>query len=153
MFSKAEEKELKIQFWGGLNAIYFIPSMLLNKNRKYTDEIEFSIKSIIKMFITFVVTCFAWIFFRANSISIALDYVCRILKFNFQNSISYLGIDRYNIEIIPLISLFLVLEFIGVNRETPLQGKYSLLKTILVLFLILILGVFSNQQDFIYFQF
>ncbi|NIJ46262.1 D-alanyl-lipoteichoic acid acyltransferase DltB (MBOAT superfamily) [Wenyingzhuangia heitensis] len=140
-------------FWGGLNAIYFIPSMLLNKNRKYTDKIEFSGLSVLKMIITFIITCFAWIFFRANSLSIAFGYIKRIIDFNIANPIKYLSIDRYNVEMIPLIILFLVFEYTGVNKETPLLGKYSYLKTVSIVLLIMILGVFSDQKDFIYFQF
>ncbi|NJB83949.1 MBOAT family O-acyltransferase [Wenyingzhuangia aestuarii] len=140
-------------FWGGLNAIYFIPSMLLNNNRKYTDKIEFSVLSILKMMMTFAITCFAWIFFRANSLTIAFGYIKKIFEFDISNPIKYLSIDRYNIEMIPLITLFLILELIGINKETPLLGKYSYLKTVSVLLLIIMLGVFSNQKDFIYFQF
>ena len=127
--------------------------MLTKNNRKYTDCIEFSLLSVIKMIITFIITCFAWIFFRASSITMAFEYIQGILKFNFHNSINYMGIDRYNIEMIPLIILFIILDSIGVNKETPLFGKYSFYKTAIVLCLIVLLGVFSNQKDFIYFQF
>lgn len=140
-------------FWGGINAMYFLPLLLFNKNKRYTDEIKFSFSSVLKMIFTFTITCFSWIFFRADSLSIAFGYIQRILDFNFSHSIKYLSIDRYNVEMLPLILLFIVFELIGVNKETPLLGKFSYLKTIMVLLLIFVLGVFSNQKDFIYFQF
>jgi len=140
-------------FWGGLNALYFLPLLLLNKNKKYTDEIKFSFISVLKMMFTFSITCFAWVFFRADSLTVAFKYIKGILDLDFSHSIKYLGIDRYNVEMLPLIGLFILLEILVVNKETPLLGKYSFLKTIVVLLLIITLGVFSNQKDFIYFQF
>ncbi|MCK5760566.1 MAG: MBOAT family protein, partial [Candidatus Delongbacteria bacterium] len=53
--------------WGFLNALYFIPLMLLNKNRINTDnaaqgKIFPSIKETFQILVTFLLTSFAWIF-------------------------------------------------------------------------------------------
>ncbi|MCL4158939.1 UNVERIFIED_CONTAM: hypothetical protein GTU68_043845, partial [Idotea baltica] len=62
--------------WGALNALYFIPLLLLNKNRTHTN-IDF-----IKMLVTFLLTVIAWIFFRAETLSKALDYITNLFDFS-----------------------------------------------------------------------
>ena len=81
--------------WGALNAIYFLPLLLTKKNRNHIDIVARgkkmpSVKELIKILITFGLTVFAWIFFRAENIGHALSYISgmfstSILRFqNFQ---------------------------------------------------------------------
>src|SRR5690554_7687979 len=53
--------------WGALNAIYFLPLLLTNRNRKHLEvvaegEVLPSIKEFFLMLLTFGLTVFAWIF-------------------------------------------------------------------------------------------
>ena len=66
--------------WGLLNAIYFLPLLLLNRNRNNLEDIHFKwnfngLKTLFQILITFSTTTFAWIFFRAKSISDAILYI------------------------------------------------------------------------------
>ena len=66
--------------WGALNAIYFLPLLLLNKNRQNIgviagDRFVPSSKELFQMILTFVLTVFSWIFFRANNVSHAINYI------------------------------------------------------------------------------
>ena len=65
--------------WGALNALYFVPVLFRRSRAKRTGRtvIEFDkgIYGFISACITFVLTCFAWIFFRANNISHAFSYI------------------------------------------------------------------------------
>jgi D-alanyl-lipoteichoic acid acyltransferase DltB (MBOAT superfamily) len=59
--------------WGALNAVYFLPLMLTKRNRKNLEIVAKgrswpSINELFSMLITFSITVFAWIFFRANSL-------------------------------------------------------------------------------------
>jgi len=54
--------------WGALNAVYFLPLLLTNKNRSNLDiaaqgKYIPSFKEFLSIFFTFVLTVFAWIFF------------------------------------------------------------------------------------------
>ena len=60
-------------FWGGLNAIYFLPLLLTNRNRNnigVVAENTFlpSFKELFQMTTTFLLTVIAWVFFRAENI-------------------------------------------------------------------------------------
>ena len=66
--------------WGLINALYFLPLMIQNKNRRYTDVISESkiwpgLKNTLLIGKTFLLTTFAWIFFRSETISQAFDYI------------------------------------------------------------------------------
>ena len=69
--------------WGLINAMYFLPSLLLGTNRNNIETAELhwnfnSIKVFFSILATFSITCLAWIFFRAKSIHIAFDYISTI---------------------------------------------------------------------------
>ena len=71
--------------WGALNAIYFLPLLLTNNNRNNLETVaqgKFfpSIKELSFMMLTFGLTVFAWIFFRANNIGHAISYISEILS-------------------------------------------------------------------------
>ena len=144
-------------FWGLLNAIYFLPLLLLNINRKYLDVIHvgFSKKGIITFFnivTTFLLVTLAWVFFRANTITEAFAYLKR-LAFNLDFSFQYLTIERYNFEALLLLLFFVLVEWFSRNSEHPFIGRYKKIYVSLILILIITLGVFSEHSSFIYFQF
>ena len=64
--------------WGAINAIYFLPLFLTNRNRKNIDVVALnrvlpSLKELINIVSTFILTVFAWIFFRAENINHAFS--------------------------------------------------------------------------------
>jgi len=143
--------------WGALNALFFIPLLLTNRNRKYTDTVAEhkvlpSMRELVTMLGTFVVVLFGWIFFRADTIGVAFHYIQRIFLFEFDMEI--LTIERYPFEILPFISILLLFEWFSRTKEFPLYSeKYELVKVCGVIGMILVFGSFSQIQDFIYFQF
>ena len=66
--------------WGFLHALYIVPSVLLKTNRHYLDIIAQdkklpNLKEFFQLISTFSLVCFAWIFFRAESIEKAFEYI------------------------------------------------------------------------------
>jgi D-alanyl-lipoteichoic acid acyltransferase DltB (MBOAT superfamily) len=143
--------------WGFLNAAYFLPLLLTNKNRSNLDDVSLhwdihSLKVFWSMFSTFLLTCVAWVFFRAKSITEAVDYLQRIFtnqKFSWQ----YLENERYSYELLLMIAVFILVEWNNRTRIEPISGKYSGLKLTLCLAAIIALGTYSDYKEFIYFQF
>ena len=143
--------------WGLLNAIYFLPLLLLNRNRNNLEDIHFKwnfngLKTLFQILITFSMTTFAWIFFRAKSISDAILYIKNMFtNFNFDSQ--YLNNARYATELLWLIGAFILFEWFHKYKTEPISGKYENIKLLLCILAILALGVFSDYKEFIYFQF
>lgn len=143
--------------WGFINALYFLPLLLLNKNRSNMDAIHLkwnfnSLKVIASMLSTFLLTCLAWVFFRSKSITEAFEYIQRLFT-NQQFASQYLDNDRYSYELLFLVFFFVGTEWKFRNKEEPLSGRFSWIKITLCIFGIVIWGVFSDYKEFIYFQF
>jgi len=148
--------------WGALNAIYFLPLLLTNRNRKHLEvvaegEVLPSIKEFFLMLLTFGLTVFAWIFFRANNIEHAISYISEIF------SASLFTIPRASLGIGGLATIILIIIFVwmewkgrasqyaiahfGASWKRPL--RYAMYYAI-------ILSIYwfaGNEQEFIYFQF
>lgn len=149
--------------WGALNAIYFLPLMLLNKNRNNLDVVAQgrllpSLKETINILTTFFLTVLAWIFFRAENISQALV----IIKNIFSASIFKIPYFENGTTAIPVICytiLFLIIEWFGRENLYAIQKskvfKYTGLKYSMYYFLVgvIIWSLKNSGGDFIYFQF
>lgn len=143
--------------WGFINAIYFLPLLLSNSNRNNIDVIKVSwnfdsVKVIFNILITFSITCIAWVFFRARTITDAVLYLKRMIV-NRDFSFQYLDNERYSYELLLVIGLFVVVEWNNRTKVEPLSGKRSMLKVALAIAAIIALGTFSDYKEFIYFQF
>jgi alginate O-acetyltransferase complex protein AlgI len=143
--------------WGFINALYFLPSLLLGTNRNNMETAELhwdfnSIKVFFSILATFSITCLAWIFFRAKSIHIAFDYIGNIFS-NGTFASQYLQNQRYSYELLLLVLAFVLVEWNSRFKIEPISGKYSWLKMALCLLAIIALGTYADYKEFIYFQF
>jgi D-alanyl-lipoteichoic acid acyltransferase DltB (MBOAT superfamily) len=145
-------------FWGALNALYFTPLFIANKNRNHLNIVSQgnlfpTFKELVRMILTFFSVIIGWIFFRAASVSMAFNYIKKLFSFNFNNAIQYLSIERYAPELLILIFFFVIVEWNSREAEHPFFGKWIHLKLFFILLGLITLGVYSNVSDFIYFQF
>lgn len=144
-------------FWGFLNAVYFLPLLLSNSNRNNMDAIHLkfnfdSVKVILSILSTFLLTCIAWVFFRSKTITDAVLYLKRIVAnrdFDFQ----YLVNERYSYELLIMVGLFVVVEWNNRSKTEPLSGKRNMLKLTSAILVIIAFGTYSDYKEFIYFQF
>jgi|TARA_B110000114_G_scaffold84390_1_gene89227 alginate O-acetyltransferase complex protein AlgI len=148
--------------WGTLNAIYFLPLLLTKRNRNNIDIIAKgkylpNIQEFFLMLLTFGLTVFTWIFFRADNIEHAISYISRILSLSLFSMPYYVGIG-YAIPTIILTIVFIIIEWMG-REEAHAIGDFDLkwkrpyrwLFYYLLIFTIMKWG--GNEQEFIYFQF
>ena len=143
--------------WGFINAMYFLPSLLLGTNRNNMETAELhwdfnSIKVFLSILSTFILSCLAWIFFRAKTIHIAFDYIGQIFT-NGKFSSQFLQNQRYSYELLLLVIAFVLVEWNNRYKIEPISGKYSWLKMALCLLAIIALGTYADYKEFIYFQF
>lgn len=153
--------------WGALNAIYFLPLLLLNKNRNNLETVAQgkylpSIKEFLSMSLTFGMTVLAWIFFRASSIGNALSYVYRMFA-GLLHKLAYVeswNFVYWNVGFaVPVfVTLFICIEWLGREQQYGLSGLgLSWPKPLRFgLYYCLIFAIFfcgGSKQQFIYFQF
>ena len=143
--------------WGFINALYFLPSLLLGTNRNNMETAELhwdfnSIKVFFSILSTFALSCLAWIFFRANTTHIAFDYIGKIFTDGTFAS-QFLQNQRYSYELLLLVLAFVLVEWNSRYKIEPISGKYSWLKMALCLLAIIALGTYADYKEFIYFQF
>ncbi len=145
--------------WGALNAIYFLPLLLLNKNRTHIDPIAKGkilpgFKEVLQMLFTFALVCFAWIFFRSQSLTGAFDYI----KLMFSKSIIARP-QNLNLLVCLHICLFFAVEWFGREQKYAIEkiavSWPRILRWCFYSFIIFDIGMYMATQEtpFIYFQF
>ena len=144
--------------WGGLNALYFLPSLLANTNRNHMEIVAYNrnfptFKEFVSILLTFSLTVFAWIFFRANSLSHALTYIKNI------GTSKLITLPEIRpTYIIVLVVFFILIEWMGRRNNFAIE-KLFLKKSIVLrwsFYFALVVAIFifsTKEQEFIYFQF
>jgi D-alanyl-lipoteichoic acid acyltransferase DltB (MBOAT superfamily) len=150
--------------WGALNAIYFLPLLLSNKNRTHLGTVAEgkmipSLKELLQMGLTFGLTCIAWVFFRAENINEALFYLRSIFSETiFERPSITPGLILAVPTFIYLV-IFLIIEWLGRKEEYSLSvtknlGRTVQWTTLLVVAILVIENVYTGEsQEFIYFDF
>ena len=149
--------------WGSLHALYFLPLLLLGKNRMNTNTVAQgkyfpTFKEFYKIVLTFSLTVVAWIFFRAETIEHAISYLSAI----FSNSI--LDLPKVNMSNLYVLQVFIMLLLFVIIEWHGREAKYALEKIglnwnrkIRLCFYfsitLLIFMFLGKEQEFIYFQF
>ncbi len=148
-------------FWGALNALYFLPLLLTNNNRRNLNLIAGnrllpSLRESLAMLSTFALSTFAWIFFRSESLTQAFDYIGRLFSKSLFTPINgeLHGIGRF----LFVVAFFFVLEWLGRSKQFAIQGflvnRSVFIRWGFYFFLLFIMFLFmGEEQDFIYFQF
>ena len=144
--------------WGALNAIYFLPLLLTNNNRKNLGVVAEgkllpSFRELFAMLTTFGLTVFAWIFFRAEDLNHAFSYIGGVF------SKSFFEIPLIRPRFVFLVILFMIIEWFGRDGKFAIEKIFlSFNKTWRFIFytiiIVLMLLFFTEEkQPFIYFQF
>lgn len=144
--------------WGFLNALYFLPLLLLKRNRLHTDTVAAgallpSVREFGQVSATFLLTLVAWVFFRAPSIGEAFSY----LRGTFSPSLFAVP-EVFPVGFMIAIGAFVALEWLQRDKEHALElGSAPMPRLVrwagyyaLILMIVLYGG---GQQNFIYFQF
>ncbi|MEO8416655.1 MAG: MBOAT family O-acyltransferase [Ginsengibacter sp.] len=151
-------------FWGLLNALYIMPSILLKTNRNNLNiaaegKLLPSFEEVLSMGTTFALTVFAWIFFRSENIQFAFNYVSGVFSKSFFNIPYFKGIG-FNLYFFAIVFIFFVIEWWGREHQYAIQrigllwpklsrwSFYCCLSIVIYYF-----SVAGPTQQFIYFQF
>lgn len=153
--------------WGALNALYFLPLLLTNKNRSNIETVAQgkilpSLKEFSMMLLTFSLTVFAWIFFRAESMGHALEFIQEMFmglsdRLGYYQSLKLVQ-KKIGYAIPILIGLFILIEWLGREEQFAIQKLGTNWRRIFryTFYYIIIFAIFwfgGKEQQFIYFQF
>lgn len=147
--------------WGALNAIYFLPVMLSKRNRNNLDTVALgrlvpNFRDIMSIVFTFSLTVLAWVFFRAENLDHAFNYLAGIFHATLFQRPEILPLGLFC-----LIIGFVIMEWLHRNQEHGLQKfehshrvyKYMDLLLIFVIVWSIIIWNAQKEVEFIYFQF
>lgn len=143
--------------WGGLNALFFLPLLLAKKNRNNLEvaamgKIIPSFREFFSILTTFILTCFAWIFFRSESVSHAIVYIKGI----FSKSLFSFPTEFRPI-LFGLVIFMLGMEWMNRTQDYGLkiQDKKPLFQSVIYIIVAYLILNFANfgSNEFIYFQF
>ena len=152
--------------WGALNAIYFLPVLLTNNNRNHLNNVAegkifASLKDLTSIFLTFGLTVFAWIFFRANNVEHAFNYIGTMFSsslFTFPYVVDFIDMTINLPTIFSLIGFLVIIEWLGRENEfgiekLGLNWHRGLRFSFYYLLIFIIFWFGGKEQEFIYFQF
>ncbi|MEN8007123.1 MAG: MBOAT family O-acyltransferase [Candidatus Krumholzibacteriota bacterium] len=164
--------------WGGLNGLYLVMEILIERPKRKVmgllrmTESSWSFKYL-SVGATFALTCLAWIFFRANTLSDAFyivahlgdglgDFFGALLARDMaviRGVVKSLGLSQKEM-IIAVLSLILLESVHFMQRKESLRDFLSTKPVVLrwavyysLVGAILFFGAFNMSQQFIYFQF
>jgi alginate O-acetyltransferase complex protein AlgI len=150
--------------WGGLHACFFLPSFIFNSNKKYQAGIinptgfKQGILELGLVFKTFVFATFAWIFFRAETVTQALSYIKRMFSKTLL-SIPKLSGEKNTDALLSLafIVLMIAVEWRHRKKQFVFENIYKsngMLQLSILLSIVALLFFFTGKSSsFIYFQF
>ncbi len=148
--------------WGALNALFFLPLLLQKKNRINTNTVAEgrnmpNLREFIGMLSTFLLTVLAWVFFRADNMDHAWQFIGTIFSKTLIEIPHFEGMQNALITSL-LIFIFMIIEWFGREREYAIQRlglnwKPSYRYAVYYVILIVIYWFGGEQQEFIYFQF
>ncbi len=160
--------------WGGIHGFYQVMADILSPfYEKAVQKLAINTKcfswKLLQAIVTFILVDFAWIFFRASSMSSALHYIKRMLLYQtpwtlFNGELFELGLDRVQMNILAFSLLLLfVVDFIKYKKEMApdvfLMQQNLWFRWFVMIALIVLIFIFgeygstSGAQQFIYFQF
>jgi len=147
--------------WGAFHAVLFLPLILLNRNRKYTNTVaegKFfpNIKEVFQMGLTFLLVVIGWVFFRADSIGMAFKYLDGMVQFGTLRALYRI----FNHQVTWFILFMLVVEWTGRRNQHGLEilgfSWNKWLRNIfyfVLAFIVVLYSINEAPSEFIYFQF
>ncbi|MBP1650617.1 MAG: hypothetical protein H6Q26_774, partial [Bacteroidetes bacterium] len=136
----------------------FLPLLLFNRNRNNIEiaakgKVLPSFRELVAILVTFAQVTFAWIFFRAESLRYAFNYIKGIFSRSLFSTPEVFPKTQ-----LVLIALFLVIEWLGREQPYAIAGiNLQLSRPVRWSFYFMIIfaiAIFKGSpQQFIYFQF
>ena len=148
--------------WGLLHALFIMPSVIFKSNRNRPDVVAQgnylpSLKELFQMGLTFSLTVFALIFFRAENVGHAMTYITGVFSKTLVTMPHFPGIGS-SFALLAAIVFFFLVEWMGREKSFaieklgfnwPTYGRWTFYYSVMIS----ILYFAGAEQEFICFQF
>lgn len=148
--------------WGLIHALCYLPLLYINTTRKYTDTVARNkpfpnFKELLSIIFTFMLTTIAWIFFRAENVDHAFNYLNAIWSESIWQMPDFVN-NSLALTTFLLVGFMFIIEWIARDHNFALEKlamswKRPLRWTFYYLIILSIFYFFGSEQEFIYFQF
>lgn len=147
--------------WGALHVMYLFAYMFISRNIGWNKISTYKGFPFFAWMVTFTLVCFAWVFFRAENVDAAVEYIGNFfynLNKGFDIKIPPRGMDlgfgatSYLIAALSIAVMFIVEYRFHPRLEAQLSFKTDIFFCSSILVLVFTFGVFQ-KNSFIYFQF
>jgi D-alanyl-lipoteichoic acid acyltransferase DltB (MBOAT superfamily) len=149
--------------WGLYHAVLLALCIILGINSKNKDVVAYgkllpSVRELLQMIVTFILTVIGWIIFRSESMAQATDFFTAIARNRFIYQTTLTG----GIKALTFGTIILFVEWLQRDKQHALQfpdckpfcyGWVRVLVYYIIFFAIAIVSDKVSGQDFIYFQF
>ena len=146
--------------WGFMHTCGFLPLLLLSQNRNHVTDIVAkdrklrNLKELGQMASTFAFVTLAWIFFRADDISVGLLYIKHIGVSVMEDPSQFLTLPSDKVAFVYILPLVISDWYFRRDDRRLKTPKNSVLRVIIYwILLFAILSALKDEQSFIYFQF
>lgn len=149
-------------FWGLIHTLFFLPLVFFNRHKHHTDSVAMgkvlpSFPDVLKISLTFILVCFSWIFFRAESLGEGFDYALRMISTFHHTPGQFLAFIDDCDEPFTLLVFMILVEWFQRERGHGLDlsaVKFRPLRYVIYYAVIILIYRYgTEEQDFIYFQF
>lgn len=143
---------LTFVFWGLFHAVLFLPSFILNTNRKYINSTiaENTLlpkpRELLNIMLTFFLVTIGWVFFRSPTINDSFFYLRQMfLEFDIP--------EFYRFNLIYVIVLLTIDFYLRTDEKNLKIFKNNFFYTELIIIFILLGFSLNSNEQFIYFKF
>lgn len=149
--------------WGLLHALFFMPLLLAAQNRKNIEIVAAhhsfpKLKEVVQMSITFALVCLAWIFFRAENLTHALQYIQGLFSRTWL-TVPDLPQGKKVVSTLIMIGILLLMEWQGRRQQYAFEvfglkwERWQRWLFYAFFIFIIIMFMQTSETPFIYFQF
>lgn len=139
--------------WGALHGIYQV-IYLQYKKLINPEDTKNKIRQFINILSVYFLVTFAWIFFRANSFNQAIEYINKIIDFDFSLNLVQVSAEKgpLNLAISISVIVLLYLSYL-LPKNLSFKRDFSHITFNVITILIIFLIGTNGKAEFIYFQF
>lgn len=145
--------------WGGLHALYFLPLLLMNRNRKHLKVVAENrrlpnLSELGAILLTFALVNLGWVLFRPKTVGDSVAYFTEMISPSLLDRPDYLLTTNFFV-FLPMILIMIIIDWNDRKVDGSLEFRQKWLRYFIYIFLAVMIVIYmpNEAKSFIYFQF